>query len=289
MMIPAPLTPGRADDESCHEAEMLAHIGERFGDFGLFELPQSETIRLQLRHRSVRDFLPDPIADRLLDVIVRAAQSASHSSNLQAWSVVVIRDADRRRRISEAIGGMEFMKQSPVLLIWVADLHRSARVLERQGQEMETVQYLEGALVPFVDVGIAAQNALLAAESLGLGGVFIGALRNNPLAIVEELALPRLVFPVLGMALGYPSPDEAAGIKPRLATSAVVHAEVYDSDSWREQVDDYEVRLAGYFERFGVRDYSWFRRIAGRLGPRNGLNGRHRLRRWLGRQGFPSA
>lgn len=281
-----PSSRAEARPDDAHDPEVLRALGERFGDADYSGLPWSDTLRLQLRHRSVRDFLPGPVGDESLDVILRAAQSASHSSNLQAWSVVVVRDEDRRRRISEAIGSMAFIRQAPVFLVWVADLHRGAQVLGRRGQEMETVSYLEGAIVPFVDIGIAAQNALLAAESLGLGGVFVGALRNNPAAIVDELHLPRHTFPALGMALGVPNPDEAAGIKPRLASSAVVHRETYDGASWREPVEAYERRLMRYFERFGVHGYSWADRVSRRLGPRSGLNGRHRLRAWLEDQGF---
>lgn len=266
---------------------MLRDLRERFGAVEPPNVSENETLRLQLHHRSVRRFLPEQIDDGALDLILMAAQAASHSSNLQAWSVVVVRDEGRRRRISEAIGGMRFIQEASVLLVWVADLVRAERLLERQGQDMETVRYLEGALVPFVDIGIAAQSALLAAESLGLGGVFIGAVRNDPVSIVDELELPRLTFPVLGMALGVPDPDESAGVKPRLSPSAVVHRERYSTDFVSDGVEEYESRLAGYYENYGVRDYSWARRIADRLGPRAGLKGRHRLREWLMQQGFP--
>lgn len=277
---------GRYTPASKEGRALRQSLCERFGEAYHSDLPHNDTLRLQLRHRSVRDYLPEPIEDRVLEMILRAAQSASHSSNLQAWSVVVIRDEARRERISDAIGGMDFIRAAPVFLVWVADLHRAAGILRRRGERMETSHYLEGALVPFVDIGIAAQNALLAAESLGLGGVFVGALRNNPPAIIAELDLPHGTFPALGMALGVPNPEETAGIKPRLATSAIMHRETYDADSWPAHVDDYEDRIARYYERFGVRGYSWFRRVAERVGPRSGLKGRYRLRAWLSEQGF---
>lgn len=261
-------------------------LSDRFGSGDYSDHLENDTLRLQFQHRSVRRFLPNPVTEAQLTAILRAAQSASHSSNLQAWSVVVVRDAQRRGRIADAIGGMDFIRTAPVFLVWTADLHRASHVLARAGQEMETSHYLEGALVPFVDIGIAAQNALLAAESLGLGGVFVGALRNNPPAIIAELGLPRNTFPALGMALGVGDPAEEAGVKPRLATSAVTHRDTYAADTWPDHADEYEVRLRDYYERFGAPGYSWFRRLSQRLASRTGLNGRHRLRAWLREQGF---
>lgn len=260
---------------------------ERFGEPSPTPALTTDTIELQLRHRSVRRFLPEGLADRSLQAIIAAAQSASHSSNLQCWSVVVVRDPDRRALVAELLGGNKpYIVDAPVFLVWVADLHRASTVLDESGQEMETIRYLEGALVPFVDIGIAAQNALLAAESLGLGGVFVGSLRNNPGAMADLLDLPPRTFPALGMALGHPDPAEAAGIKPRLEQSAVVHEERYRLRGELDAARRYERRLATYYERFGVDDYSWFRRLVQRLGPRSGLNGRHALRQQLQEQGF---
>ena len=75
---------------------------------------------------------------------------------------------------------------------------------------------MEEFIVGVVDAALAAQSALIAAESLGLGAVYIGAMRNLPEQIAAELALPPHVFAVFGMSIGYPDPARATGIKPRL-------------------------------------------------------------------------
>ena len=72
-----------------------------------------------------------------------------------------------------------------------------------------------------VDVALAAQNAVLAAESLGLGTCYIGGIRNQPRAIIELLGLPRLMFPITGLTLGWP--DTPANPRPRLPQAAVLH------------------------------------------------------------------
>ncbi|WP_282853018.1 NADPH-dependent oxidoreductase [Gulosibacter sediminis] len=248
----------------------------------------TETIDLQLAHRSVREFLPGEISDAQLRLIVAAAQSGSVSSNLQTWSIIAIRDEARKRRVSEAIGGRSYVEHAAVFLVWVADYHRAVQIAQQRGSEVETVKYLENTLVSFVDAGISGQNALLAAESLGLGGVFVGSIRNNPPGVVEELGLPEHVFPIVGLAIGVPDPDEAASTKPRLPQSAVLHEETYDADAWSDASAEYETRLADYFANYDKPDYSWARTLERRIGNVKGLYGRERMRDWLGEQGLTS-
>ena len=250
--------------------------------------PSSAVTELQDRHRSVRKFLDVPVSDAQLERIVSAAQRASTSSNLQAWSVIAIRDADRKRRISEAIGSHHYVEHAPVFLVWVADFARNAALIRDRGIEPETLGFIELTLLGAVDVGIAAQNALLAAESLGLGGLFVGGIRNNPAAVSAELQLPQHVFPIAGMAIGVPDPAEGTGVKPRLPLSGVLHRETYDPERWRDATAEYEDRYREYFEGQGVPNRSWARTVSGRLGPVKGLHGRHTMRDSLRSQGFDS-
>ena len=95
----------------------------------------------------------------------------------------------------------------------------------------QVTDYVENFLVAAVDVAIAAQNAALAAESLGLGMCYIGSIRNNTARVIELLELPRLVFPVVGMTIGWPAAQPM--IRPRLPVSAVLHWEKYDAATQR--------------------------------------------------------
>ncbi|WP_201612651.1 NADPH-dependent oxidoreductase [Gulosibacter hominis] len=271
-------------------ADVAKLIATRYSDDSLASLPAaaSETIALQLRHRSVRKFTDQPISEAELTSILAAGLSASVSSNLQLFSVVTIRDRERMQRISAAIGGHPYVESAEVFLVWVVDLHRAVAMAEAAEAQVESLPYLENTLVGFVDCGIAAQNTLLAAESLGMGGVFVGSVRNNPVAVAEELNLPPHVFPAFGMSLGWPDPSEQAGIKPRVPMEAVVHHENYGAEAWREPVVEYESRLAGYYANYGKPDYSWQRTILGRIGAIKGLHGREQMREWLTQLGLES-
>ena len=175
------------------------------------------TLDLISRHGSVRKYRPDPIPAETIEAIVSAAQRTSTSSNLQAYSVVAVTDAAKRARLAELCGNQEHIAQAPVFLAWCADLARLDRACELRGYTQVTA-YVENFLVAAVDAVIAAQTAALAAESLGLGICYIGSIRNNTQAVIDLLGLPRLVFPITGMTVGWPAAEPL--VRPRLPLGA---------------------------------------------------------------------
>lgn len=245
----------------------------------------SEVLSTQLNHRSVRSYLPDPVPDEVLTTLVAAAQSAPTSSNLQLWSVIAVRDEDRRARLAEIAGRQRHIVEAPVLLVWLADLARARRVTEELAAASDGADYLESTLVAVVDAALAAQNASLAAESLGLGTVFIGALRNHPVAVAEELGLPPHVFPVFGLVVGHPDPSRESAVKPRLPQSVVLHHERYELDGQIDDVRRYEKLLDEFYADAGLTA-SWMRRVADRFGSVAGLRGRDKLSAAFRQRGF---
>jgi len=246
----------------------------------------SDVVRLQLAHRSVRRFLPDAVSDDDLRTLVAAAQSAPTSSNLQPWSVVAVRDPERRRRLSTLAARQQFVADAPLLLVWIADLGRARRLAERSEQKLEAADYLETALIGFIDVALAAQNAVVAAESLGLGSCYVGAIRNNPEDVAAELGLPPHAIAAFGLAVGRPDPTEQAGVKPRLPQQAVLHHEQYDAELADAHLAAYDERLGAYNARWGL-DGAWTDRVLTRLAGPESMAGRHRLREALERLGLP--
>lgn len=246
----------------------------------------SDVVRLQLAHRSVRRFLPDAVSDDDLRTLVAAAQSAPTSSNLQPWSVVAVRDPERRRRLSALAARQQFVADAPLLLVWIADLGRARRLAERSERRLEAADYLETALIGFIDVALAAQNAVVAAESLGLGSCYVGAIRNNPEDVAAELGLPPHAIAAFGLAVGRPDPAEHAGVKPRLPQQAVLHHEQYDSEIADAHLAAYDERLGAYNARYGL-DGAWTDRVLTRLAGPESMAGRHRLREALERLGLP--
>ncbi|MBF9128754.1 NADPH-dependent oxidoreductase [Plantactinospora sp. S1510] len=262
-------------------------VAARYGDPDATLAVHNDVLNLQLAHRSVRRFGPREVTDDELTALVAAAQSAPTSSNLQAWSVVAVRDPQRKARLATLAGDQEFVRQAPLLLVWIADLGRARRLARRADREVAAADYLESTIIGFVDTALAAQNAVLAAASLGLGSVFVGAVRNNPEQVAAELGLPPHTVATFGLAVGSPDPTEHAGIKPRLPQGAVLHHERYDADAADAHISTYDGRLASYNTRFGLRN-NWSSRVLDRLRGPESMAGRHRLRGTLERLGLPS-
>ncbi|HQV17915.1 MAG: NADPH-dependent oxidoreductase [Gordonia sp.] len=262
-------------------------IAARYADAALTLTTTSDIIAAQLAHRSVRKFLDTPVDDAQLQAIVAAAQSASTSSNLQPWSVIAVRDPQRKARLAALANNQQFINEAGLFLVWVADLGRARRVAERENAPLDGADYLETTIIGFVDTALAAQNAVVASESLGLGTVFVGALRNKPLEVADELGLPPHTIATFGLAVGVPDPTENAGIKPRLPQEAVLHQEQYDAAAADAHITGYDESLADYNRRHGL-DGTWSGRVLTRLGTVASLHGREKLRDQLETRGLPS-
>jgi nitroreductase len=257
----------------------------RYGDPSFSVEVGNETIDLLLRHRSVRRFLDEPVTDAQLRTLVAAAQSAPTSSNLQSWSVVAVREPERKARLAELAANQRFIEQAPLFLIWLADLGRARRLAARHDAPLGAADYLESTFLGFLDAALAAQNAIVAAESLGLGTVCVGGIRNHPVEVAAELELPPHTFAVVGLAVGVPDPAERAGVKPRLPQRAVLHEETYDAAD--HGVGEYDRTLTAYNLAHGL-DGAWTERVLARLAGPQSMAGRDTIRDSLEKLGFPS-
>ncbi|WP_229052366.1 nitroreductase family protein [Aeromicrobium sp. Leaf350] len=245
-------------------------------------------VETMLRHRSVRSFLPDPLPAGTLETMVAAAQSASTSSNLHQWSVVAVTDPATVRDLrhlsrSDAAGtSMSLVEEAPLMLVWVGDLSRTRSVVGTA----ETLEHLDSFMAATIDVSLAAQNAAIAAESLGLGVVFLGSMRNHAAELADLLGLPDLSFVAFGMAVGHPDPDRVTGVRPRPAQSVVLHHDRYRNPADEDWVDSLDAATRAFRAREGLRDSSW-RDAAARATSLAYLDGREHLRSTIGSRGLP--
>ncbi len=248
--------------------------------------PWNDTIAVLLAHRSTRGFKPDPLPDGTLETLIAAAQSAATSSNLQTWSAVAVDDPAVRAELATIAGNQKHIEVCPIFLVFLADVSRNGRLAAEAGTDLAGMPYLESFLVASIDAALAAQNAVVAAESLGLLTVYIGALRNDVQRVAGLLNLPPGAAPVFGLCVGYAAPGREGEVKPRLPQAAVLHRERYDADDAAHRAA-YDPRMADFSARNEMGPTTWTQRVIARMGTMKALNGRDRLKDALVALGFP--
>jgi FMN reductase (NADPH) len=200
-----------------------------------------------LDRRSILEFRSDDIPQEVMDKVLRAALRASGPGGTikggyrgsQPLSIIEVRDKERLRQLNELLceGRRSCIETVPVALIFCVDTHRMNRWAALSGG----VPHFRGIGVLWVAlraVYTAAQNAVIAAESLGLGSQYIQEIVWQPYKTLDFFELPPQVLPVAMLILGYPA--SRPQLAPSLPLEAVVHKEVY------RDPDDKE--LLGYFD-----------------------------------------
>lgn len=216
-------------------------------------------------HRSIRKFTDEPVSDEVVNDIISAGLAAATSSNLQGTTVIRVRNPDTRAAIATLAGGQSYVESCAAFFVWCADLHRSAVACEMGGGEF-SAGMTEHFIIATTDCALAAQNAVVAAESLGLGICYIGGIRNDPQQMTELLQLPEQVFPLFGLCIGWPDQDPM--LKPRLPLSLTLKEEHYDRSNERADIAAYDETLRNYYiERTGgKRDSTWTADMSALLG-----------------------
>lgn len=204
----------------------------------------NQTINTLLSHTSVRSFKPDEVSDDIIQTLLRCAQAASSSHFVQAYSIIQITDQTIRNRIASLLDNPKHIIEAPVYFVYVADLSRQERIARMHGQEIAMLES-ESLLIATVDTTLAAQNMMIAAESLGLGGVYTGVIRNYPSEISDILNLPDKSFALFGMCLGYPV--KMNEIKPRLPLDETLHYNRYDSIKSELNLEKYDIIMQDYY------------------------------------------
>jgi nitroreductase len=246
----------------------------------------NDTIATQLAHRSVRAYLPKPLPDGTIETLVAAAQSAASSSNLHLWSVIAVTDRAIKTQLAVLARNQRHIEEAPLILLWVADLARTRAIGEREGVATDALDYLDSFVTATVDATLAAQNAALAAESLGLGTVYIGALRNRPEEVAALVGLPPRTAVLFGLVVGWPDPDRPAAIKPRPEQAIVLHHDRYSHDAEGDAVAAYDSACRLFQQSQGLPATGWKTPVLARMADAAALGGRDRLREALTNRGF---
>ena len=187
----------------------------------------NEVIRQLYSRKSVRAFTDKEITAEEKQAILRAAAEAPTAGNQQLYTILDITDQRIKDRLVETCDHQPMIAQSKLVLIFCADCKKWYDAYIAVG--CETRKPGVGDLMLAVcDAMIAAQNAVTAAESFGIGSCYIGDIMENCEAQRELLCLPEYVFPVGMVIFGYPTDQQVRRPKPeRVNMENIVHENGY--------------------------------------------------------------
>lgn len=176
----------------------------------------NQTLELIHNRKSIRAYKDTAIPEAEKEMIIQAALRAPTAGNLMLYSILDITEQSLKERLAETCDNQTFIARAPLLLIFLADYQRwydhflasgIPELCRERGQPMRHPQ--EGdLLLACCDALIAAQNAVIAAESLGIGSCYIGDIMENYEIHRELLHLPAYVFPITMLCFGYPTEQQ---------------------------------------------------------------------------------
>ena len=219
-----------------------------------YSTPVTETLN---KHVSVRKYTDERIPDEMLREILNSARRSPTSSNMQAYSFVVVRDSNTKKQLAVLAGNQRHIETCDVFIAICADISRLEKACEMHGASLG--RNLENLLVATVDASLAGMSLATAAESFGLGHVMIGGMRNHPKEAAELLGFPDGVYVVYGMCLGFPELDNYPQQKPRLPEDLIIHYEKYDTSDPTEKLKAHDQELAEHYRSQGrnLDDSAW--------------------------------
>lgn len=226
-------------------------------------IKMNEVIKLLGNHRSIREYdTSRDINEEQIEIIMKSAMAAPNWTNGQQVSVIAVRDSEKKVELAKAAGNQKWVEEAPVFLVFCIDFYRAKLAADKNGKEFRIVEDIEAIIVGSTDVGIALGTAVAAAESMGIGIVPIGGIRKNPEAVIDLLKLPKFVYPIVGLAMGYPK--TIPGQKPRLPLQATFHREQYGAEVQMGMIDQYDKTISTYMsERTNGEDSSdWSSKVA---------------------------
>lgn len=195
--------------------------------------------------KSVRVFTGEPVTAEERAAILNAAFQAPTAGNQQLYTILDITDPALKATLADLCDHQPFIADAPLVLVFLADCRRWLNAYRAAGvQEVRKPGYGD-LMLSMADTCIAAQNAVTAAESLGIGSCYIGDVIENAEAMREALQLPQYVVPACMLVLGRPTEQQQRRPKPaRFAAEAVVCENTYKDRTPDELRTDFAARAA---------------------------------------------
>ena len=206
----------------------------------------NETIQTQLNHRSIRAFKEQELTKEEVELLVDVARHTATSKFMQAYSIINITDPTLKAAFA-AISKQSYVENNGHLFLFVVDYHRNVQLTKAQDRPAKLQGTADYFIAGLTDATIAAQNMVVAAESLGMGTVFLGSLHNDAQQIIDLLGLPEYTFPAVGLAVGWPNQEPQ--LKPRLPKEVMHMENQYQAlENPLKDIEAYDEEITGYYD-----------------------------------------
>lgn len=220
-------------------SEMPSHHGV---GVSLNDKYPNQTLKLLIERASCRSFSDKKISPDVLQLILMAGIHAPTGGNLQPYSIIKIEKDKTKQKLAE-LCGQNFMSKAPIHLLFCIDLHRIERWAKLEIAPFTATSSFPHFWISFIDTIICAQNICTAADSLGLGSVYIGTIMEFFSDIRDMFQLPKGVFPVVLLCLGYPKAKPQP--RKKLDIQIIVHTERYHEIEDQELIDAFNEKYPG--------------------------------------------
>ena len=205
----------------------------------------NEILQALSARKSVRVYTEEPVTDAERDAILQAAFQAPTAGNQQLYTILNITDPALKACMADLCDHQPFIAKAPLVLVFLADCRRWLRAYHAAGIADARTPGAGDLLLALADTCIAAQNAVVAAESLGIGSCYIGDVIENAEQMRETLHLPEYVVPACMLVFGRPTDQQKARPKPaRFEKDAVVCENTYRDRTDAELRADFTARAA---------------------------------------------
>lgn len=221
----------------------------------------NEVIKQLCERKSVRVFEDREITTEDKQLILTAAANAPTAGNQQLYTILDITDEEIKKRLVVTCDNQPFIAEAKMVLIFCADCKKWYDAFCFAGCEPRDVG-VGDLMLAVSDTNIAAQNAVTAAESLGIGSCYIGDIMENCEEQRTLLGLPEYVFPAAMLVFGYPTEQQKARPKPeRAAMKHIVHENKYREMGGAELEELFSIRndsrpYRDYMKAFCERKYN---------------------------------
>ncbi|WP_113674357.1 nitroreductase family protein [Vallitalea guaymasensis] len=186
---------------------------------------QNETMKLLYERASCRSFQDKDIEEDLLNQVIDAGLHGATGGNLQPYSIIKITSEETKKRLVEECEMQKIVANAPVNLLFCIDWRRLGRWAKACNAPFTATKSYRHFWIALQDTVICAQNICTAADSVGLGSVYIGTVESCFIELKSICNIPEGVFPVVLLSLGYPTKYPAP--RKKLGVEALVHNEQY--------------------------------------------------------------